>query len=169
MAVIMIDGCTPRGPSSYRPSYPGAQWIDKKDIRFDDGDTFFLKDKPVRILGIDTPEVADPNIGIYEDQPYGSAASDSTRALITRAALVEYVPDGRDRYGRLLAHIFVDGELLALHLIRMGLAYETVGYYGDNGFPDLAQKILNTARSSPKPKFQKPHSWRRKHQHRSRR
>ena len=116
LAVIFLDGCTPRGPSSYRPSYPGARWIDKKDIRFDDGDTFFLKDTPIRIIGIDTPEVADPNIGIYEDQPYGTAASDSTRALITRATVVDYVPDGRDRYGRLLAHVFVDGELLALHL-----------------------------------------------------
>jgi len=39
-------------------------------------------------------------------------------------------------------------------LIKEGLAYETISYYGDNGFPDLAEMILKAARNSKQPKFE---------------
>ena len=144
------------------PSYDGAIAIDVSQIRFDDGDTFFLDDEPIRVLGIDTPEIAHPDLGIMKGQPYGDVAAESTRVWLSRAHRVEYVPDGRDRYNRRLAHVFVDGELLALRLIRSGLAYETVTYYGDGGFPDLAQQIVDAARSSPKPPFEPPSRWKSK-------
>jgi len=115
------------------------------------------------VLGIDTPEIAHPDLGTFEDQPYGIAASESTRAWMTRARILEIVPGGRDMYDRKLAHVFIDGELLACRLVRQGLAYETVSHYGDSGFPDLAQEILDTARSSPKPQFEPPYRWKQKH------
>jgi endonuclease YncB( thermonuclease family) len=135
-------------------------------IRPDDGDTFFYKDVTIRILGIDTPEIIHEEHGIYEDQPYGREAARLTIQLLRKAKTVEYLPFQPDKYGRLLAHIFVDGELLSIHLIRAGLAYENVSFYGDNGFPDLAQRILQTAQESPRPLFEKPPIWRRKHQKR---
>ena len=60
----------------------------------------------------------------------------------------------------------MDGELLAVKLIGCGLAYETVSWYGDNGFPDLAREILEASYQAPKPKFQKPYQWRKKNQKR---
>jgi len=39
-----------------------------------DGDTFYLDDKPVRVLGIDTPETKSPGVGIFIDQPRGPEA-----------------------------------------------------------------------------------------------
>jgi len=150
-----------------RTSYPGAVTIDVRQIRFDDGDTFLLEKTPIRILGIDTPEIIDRGVGIFEDQPYGRAAAESTEAIIRRARVVELAYDGRDIYDRRLAHVFVDGELLAVKLLGYGLAYENVRHFGDNGFPDLADQIIQAADDGPKPPFEPPHLWRKKHQHRT--
>ncbi len=138
--------------------------IEKSDIRPDDGDTFYYRDLPIRILGIDTPEIIHEEHGIFEDQPYGRAAAAFTDRALKEAEVVEYLAFQPDKYGRLLAHVFVDKQLLAVLLIRAGLAYETVSHYGDNGFPQLAEKILDAARQSPKPCFEEPYRWRRKHQ-----
>lgn len=163
LCFALVAGCSPRHPRGYQPSYKGARLVQLSDISFDDGDTFDYKNKPIRVLGIDTPEIAHPDLGVYEGQPYGTAAAESTRAWIERAGTVEIVLDGRDLYNRTLAHVFIDGELLACRLIRHALAYETVSHYGDSGYPDLAQEILDTARSAPKPKFEPPYRWKSKH------
>jgi hypothetical protein len=39
-----------------------------------------------------------------------------------------------------------------------------VSHFGDNGFPDLADRILRAAHDGPKPPFEPPHQWRKKHQ-----
>jgi len=145
-------------------SYDDAVTIDVSKIEFDDGDTFLYRDEAIRVLGIDTPETEEPDVGIFEDQPYGRAAAESTQTLIARARRVEIVYDGRDIYDRRLAHVFVDGELLAEKILAMGLAYENVSHFGDNGFPDLADRILRAAEAGPKPPFEPPHRWRQKHQ-----
>jgi endonuclease YncB( thermonuclease family) len=167
-ASLLISGlsaaCTRGEAGSPRPSYPGAVVIHLQDIKFDDGDTFIVKKTAIRILGIDTPEIRDPAVGIFEDQPYGQAAADSTRAIVSRAHVIELAYDGRDIYHRRLAHVFVDGELLGVKLIGYGLAYENVRHFGDNGFPDLADRIIRAADQSPKPAFEPPHIWRKKHQ-----
>lgn len=167
LSLFFASGCFHRQPQGHRPSYRGARLVDVADIRFDDGDTFDYKNTPIRVLGIDTPEIAHPDLGVHEAQPFGPAAAESTRAWIERARTVELVLDGRDLYDRTLAHVFVDGELLACRLIRHALAYETVSHYGDSGYPDLAQEILDTARSSPKPQFEPPYRWKQKHRARS--
>jgi len=138
--------------------------IDKSGIRPDDGDTFFYQDLTIRILGMDAPEIVHEEHGIFEDQPYGRKAAAMTADVLKKATVVEYLPFQNDKYGRVLAHVFVDEELLAVRLIRAGLAYETISYYGDNGFPKLAERILKAARKSPRPPFERPYRWRRKHQ-----
>jgi len=161
---VTIPACRDDAPPDYRPTHEHARYLNIDRIQFDDGDTFMLDGEPIRILGMDTPETKSPQVGIMEDQPYGRAAADTTRALMTRAGLLEWVPDGEDYYGRRLAHVLVDGELLSVKLIEMGLAYETVTYFGDNGFPDLADRILKASLASPKPPFEPPYQWRKKHQ-----
>jgi micrococcal nuclease len=160
-ALVLIAACRRDNRAAARAD---AVVVDVSRIEFDDGDTFRYRDEPVRVLGIDTPEVAEPDVGIFQDQPYGRAAADSTRSLIVRARTVEIAYDGRDMYHRRLAHVFVDGELLAVRLLEMGLAYENVSHFGDNGFPELADRILEAAKSAPKPPFEPPYQWRRKHQ-----
>jgi hypothetical protein len=156
LALLPAAGCqNSDGAPRVRPSYPGASVVAVARIQFDDGDTFFVDGKPIRFLGIDTPEIAEPDVGIFEDQPFGRAAAESTRALVLRAAVVEIATDGLDRYDR-----------VAEKLLAMGLAYETVSHYGDNGFPDLADRILRAAEAGPKPAFEEPYKWRKKHQRR---
>jgi endonuclease YncB( thermonuclease family) len=140
--------------------------VDVSQIRFDDGDSFMLGKEPIRLLGYDTPETRSPEVGIYEDQKRGPEAAESTRVWILRAERVEIVKDGRGRYGRRLAHVFVDGDLLAVRHLQHGLAYENVSHFGDNGFPDLADLILDAAATGPRPDFEPPYKWRRKHQKR---
>ena len=157
---LVLAACA--NQTNYDPSYKGAQRIKTADVKFDDGDTFAWKNERIRILGIDTPETPHPEHGQDEGQPFGEAAAESTRVWMTRAELLELVIDGRDKYRRRLAHVFVDRELLAVRLLNHGLAYETVSHFGDNGFPDLAQMILDTSREAPKPQFEEPYKWKQK-------
>ena len=164
--VVVSTGWWSASPGAERVRREGHRTIaiDKSAIRPDDGDSFFYRDVPIRVLGIDTPEIVHEEHGIFEDQPYGRLAAAFTARALKEAEVVEYLPFQPDKYGRLLAHVFVDHELLALLLIKAGLAYETVSHYGDNGFPELAKQILKAARQSAKPPFEEPYRWRRKHQ-----
>lgn len=159
-ALVLSLSCVPKGVD--HASHKGAKTIKLTQIRFDDGDTFYLDNKPIRVLGVDTPEVAHPELGFEKDQPFGVVASESTQVWLQRAKRIELIKGARDKYNRRLAHVFLDGELLSIRLIRHALAYETVSHYGDSGFPDLAQQILDVSRKSPKPQFQPPYRWKKK-------
>ena len=75
----------------------------------------------VRLHGIDTPE---------KTQPYSNSARLRTEEL-TRGRLVRVVVEDRDRYGRTVARVFVDGEDLSLILVREGLAWHYSRYSSD--------------------------------------
>ncbi len=139
----------------------GSIDIPKEKIVYDDGDTITFDDITIRVLGIDTPEIAHPEHGFVIDQPQGREASARAEELMRQAGRVSYIPFQNDQYGRLLAHLFIDNELLGVTLIREGLAYETISHYGDNGFPELAARILKAADNAPEPSFKPPHIWRR--------
>ncbi|WP_321382982.1 thermonuclease family protein [uncultured Enterococcus sp.] len=91
-----------------------------------DGDTtrFFINDYDVKVryLLIDTPETVKKGI---DPHPYGLEASDRTKQLLTEAQKIEIMldqGDPSDDYGRLLAYIFVDDQLIQEILVREGLA-----------------------------------------------
>ncbi|MBW7996539.1 MAG: thermonuclease family protein [Candidatus Glassbacteria bacterium] len=134
--------------------------VDRGKMDIDDGDTFETGGLVIRILGLDTPEIKHPEHGFYQDQPFGREATIKAVALFDSAAVIEYLPHQSDRYGRMLAHVFVDGELFPVKMIEAGLAYETVSFYGDNGFPDLAALISEAALRAGDPPFQNPNEWR---------
>lgn len=107
-----------------------------------DGDTakFVINDevKTVRFLSINTPELA--HFG-NAAEPYGVEASDYTCNVLKSAKSIklQYDPksDEEDKYGRLLAWVFVDNELLQEMLIKEGLA-EVKYVYDDYLYtPDL--------------------------------
>lgn len=109
-----------------------------------DGDTFkvLLDDKEytVRMLAIDTPESVHPSKGV---EYYGKEASDFTCDKVTKAKTIELEYDDNsdklDKYGRLLAWVFVDGELLQQTLIEQG--YAKVAYlYGDYKYTNMLQE-----------------------------
>lgn len=85
-----------------------------------DGDTVRILDGgasvSVRLIGIDTPE---------RDAPGGTEATAAVNAVIGERVLLDvHGPGTRDKYGRLLAYIYLtDNQMLNRKLIDDGLAY----------------------------------------------
>lgn len=80
------------------------------------------KKTKVRYLLIDTPETKKPDTPI---QPFGLDASNRTKELLQQAQSIVLKEDPNnltDKYGRSLAYVYVDGELLQKILVREGLA-----------------------------------------------
>jgi len=91
-----------------------------------DGDTVELRDgRLVRYLGIDTPEVR-YRVGerwVHDPEAFAVAAMDANRRLVEgRRVTLEYDVETRDRYGRLLAYVYVEGRMANAELLRLGLA-----------------------------------------------
>lgn len=89
-----------------------------------DGDTIDVKihnkEERVRLLLIDTPETKHPSKPV---QAFGPEAFEYTkRALLGKKVGLEKDVSERDRYGRLLAYIWLDGKMHNAELIEKGLA-----------------------------------------------
>jgi endonuclease YncB( thermonuclease family) len=129
-------------------------------LEVEDGDTVLYRGEPLRFMGVDTPEIAHPELGFFHDQPFGQEARSFTRRQIRQARVVTCVADGEDRYGRVLVHLFVDGYPLSVRIVEEGLGYETVSAFGDNGFPEIAEMIQRAARLHPQLPYENPYLWR---------
>ena len=89
-----------------------------------DGDTLYLKDnRKIRIIGIDTPEMR------HHDQIGEAFAAEATEALRellykhNNQVQLQIGSDAYDRYGRLLAHVFLpDGTNISEWMLSQGLA-----------------------------------------------
>ena len=83
----------------------------REDIRFRstrqasavDGDTIRVGGERIRLRGIDTPELSEPE---------GLAAKQRLEALL-RSGPMEIIPHGRDVYDRLVADVFINGQNVA--------------------------------------------------------
>ena len=115
-----------------------------------DGDTarFIInnEEKTTRFLAIDTPEVKH---GKNEAEPYGEKASEYTCKKLKNAKkiVLEYDDnsDKVDKYGRVLAWVFVDGKLLQNELVKNGYA-EVKYLYGDYKYTSTLEKSLESAK-----------------------
>jgi len=114
-----------------------------------DGDTaHFLidgKDTTVRFLAIDTPEYT------KEKEPYGKEASEFTCNALKEADVIalEYDEgsDVSDKYGRDLAWVYVDNDLLQKQLVSEGLA-EVAYIYGDYAYTDELYEAQEQAKKA---------------------
>jgi endonuclease YncB( thermonuclease family) len=155
------SGLGQRSPSSWEPGE--ERRVHRLFLEIVDGDSVVYRGRHLRFLGVDAPELASPEHGIYQDQPYGREAAMFTRREIKKARVVTCVADGTDRYGRLLVHLFVDGYPLSVRIVEAGLGYETVSVFGDNGFPGIAAMIMRAVKLHPELPFENPYYWRRRH------
>lgn len=131
---------------------------DTVEIRWPDGDT-----EVVRILGIDTPETRHEPHNIPYDQPFGREARAFAQGAFALADSVELLrAEMKDPYGRTLGYLFLNGRNYSELVILAGLAVESVSRYGDNGFPGIAQDILDAARSVGPAPFENPGDFRRR-------
>jgi micrococcal nuclease len=94
-----------------------------------DGDTIKIKyegkEQNVRYLLIDTPETNHAQLG---KQPFGQQAKERNTQLLNSGKLeIEFdIGERVDKYGRLLAYIYIDGVSIQEKLLEEGLA--RVGY-----------------------------------------
>lgn len=122
---------------------------DTAKFSFENGDVY-----SVRFLAIDTPESVHPTKGV---EPFGKEASEYTCNKLTSATKIELEYDKKagqkDKYGRLLAWVFVDDNLLQVNLIREGLA-EVAYVYGDYKYVPLLRDEEEVAKAFKKGKWQ---------------
>jgi micrococcal nuclease len=107
-------------------------------IRVVDGDTVKIKvdgkEETVRLLLIDTPETVHPSKPV---QPFGPEASSFTKELLTGKEIQLEMDIGeRDKYGRLLAYIYVDGQMVNELLLKKGLARVAYVYEPNTKYVD---------------------------------
>jgi micrococcal nuclease len=93
-----------------------------------DGDTIKVTidgtTETLRIIGINTPETVDPRRPV---QCFGKEASDKAKELLDGQYVTlerDMTQDNRDKYGRLLRFVFINGDDYGKEMIREGYAYE---------------------------------------------
>lgn len=161
MAVLVLSGCglspsnrvLPVDPPAIDPSTTAAAGPAPIDVgagragtvtRVVDGDTVEVTadgggEVTVRVLGIDTPETKDPRRAV---QCWGPEASQfATDTLLDRPVRVVGDPTqaSRDRYGRLLAYVYLpDGSNFSVLAAAAGAAQAYVYDTPDTAHPMIA-------------------------------
>ena len=97
-----------------------------------DGDTIVIENKTsVRLLGINSPE---------RGEDYYEEAKEFLEELVLNESVrLEFLGDKYDKYGRLLAYIFVDGKNINLELVEIGFA----NYYFYSGKDKYSNDLLD--------------------------
>jgi len=113
-----------------------------------DGDTLKLRDgTKVRLVGINTPEMAHDN---QPSEPFAGAAYIHLLELAGpgQSLKLRFDREPRDRYDRMLAHVFLaDGTNVQASLLRHGLATTLVVPPNEWSYPCYA-RIENQARAA---------------------
>ena len=139
LVVLFLTSCTGATP---QPADDATNAVVEWVIDGDTIDVFIGDDQErVRLLGIDAPESVDPN---RPEQCFGEQASDWLRELLPVGTPVLLVrdQDPRDRFGRLLAYVYLPGATGAASPNRFVNA-EIV----EQGFADVLLFEPNMARA----------------------
>ena len=96
-----------------------------KVVRVVDGDTFVVDfngtNEKVRLIGVDTPESVHADKSKNTEE--GALVSNYTKEKLTgKTVKLEFDVSERDKYGRLLAYVYIDGEMYNKHLLEIGYA-----------------------------------------------
>ena len=102
----------------------GVASLEGTVVRVVDGDTIHVRlgdrIEKVRYIGVNTPEVHHPRKG---EEPGGREALALNRTLVERRQVrLETDVQARDRYGRLLAYVWVGETMVNAELVRRGYA-----------------------------------------------
>jgi len=141
LTFLLLSGCESPGSHNYKAhkhdahsANPNASVVVSDVTSIYDGDTFRVNidnypaiigvNMPVRVLGIDTPEIRGK---CQSEKDKAKEARLFTVNQLTQAKRIELVNIQRGKYFRLLAVVLVDGVSLADNLIERGLAVEYDG------------------------------------------
>jgi micrococcal nuclease len=135
-ALVLLSALAPRWFGAWWDElFPAAPRGDPPPVtegihrveRVVDGDTVVLScGTRVRLIGADTPETVKPN---HPVEPFGPEATEFTRSWVEGSDVrIEFDGDRVDRYGRVLALVWVGDRMLNEELIRAGLAEARTQY-----------------------------------------
>lgn len=102
-------------------------------VRVVDGDTIVVNyngtNEKVRLIGVDTPESVHPNESKNTEE--GVITSNYTKERLTgKTVKLEFDVQERDKYGRLLAYVYLDNYMYNKELLEKG--YAKVATYPPN-------------------------------------
>jgi micrococcal nuclease len=124
VVALVAAGCSPASTSRRGQPADGSGGARISVTKVADGDTIHVTfqghDERVRLIGIDTPEVA--WYGGRGDCFGEEAGLFARRRLSGRSVRLGFDVDRRDRYGRLLAYLYLGDELFNLTLVQLGYA-----------------------------------------------
>ena len=118
-----------------------AEIIEGKVVKIADGDTLTLltpsnQQVKIRLAGIDTPE---------KKQPFGNKAKQALANLaFQKQALIEV--EAKDRYGRTVGVVFVDGLNVNAELVKQGMAWVYRKYTDDKRLYTLESEAKQAKR-----------------------
>ena len=155
---VLAAGCRPEpAPRLATSTAERAGWppvpsgaVPARVERVVDGDTFIAavagRSERVRLIGVDTPETVDPDRPV---QPYGKEASHFAKAMLTnRTVRLEGDVEPRDRYGRLLAYVWLpDGTFWNALLAAEGYA-QLITIPPDVSYASLFSELVDEARTA---------------------
>jgi len=127
----------------------GADTIEGTVVRVVDGDTINVqladRVEKIRYIGVNAPEIHHP---IKGEEPGGRAAAQVNRGLVIgRRVRLELDVQPRDRYGRLLAYVWVGDTMVNAELVRLGYA-QVMTVPPNVRYQDLFLKLQREARDA---------------------
>ncbi|OQM44283.1 nuclease [Anoxybacillus sp. UARK-01] len=137
-AVLVLTGCQ-----------SSSEKIPAIVQRVIDGDTLKVavgsKEETVRLLLVDTPESVHPTKPV---QPFGVESSQYVKQLLPSGTKVELELDvrERDKYGRLLAYVWIGNKMLNELLLEQGYARVAYVFEPNTKYVDEFRKIQEKAR-----------------------
>lgn len=150
LAATSCSGPGEQAPDQTNPSPIGLISNATRTVeRVIDGDTIELDGgEPVRLIGVDTPEVVDPRRGV---QCFGREASNFMKEeLEGQQVLLTYGTEQTDRYGRTLAYVVRERDGLSMNaeLIRRGFgrAYTRFPFSRSDAFVAFEQSARDAQR-----------------------
>jgi micrococcal nuclease len=114
-----------------------------------DGDTIHVRIgstiEKVRYIGVNTPEVHHPTKG---EEPGGREASEVNRQLVAaKRVRLQLDVQERDRYGRLLAYVWLGDLMVNAEMVRQGYA-QVMTIPPNVRYQDLFLKLQRDAREA---------------------
>ena len=127
-----------------------------KVVRVVDGDTFIIDyngiEERVRLIGVDTPESVHPNE--KKNTEFGKTVSNYSKENLTNKEVqIEFDVSQRDKYGRLLCYVYIDGQMYNKLLLEEGLA-KVATYPPNVKYVDEFVAIQKKARENKKGMWQ---------------
>lgn len=119
-----------------------------------DGDTITCLDENNQQQKIRMAEIDAPEIG----QDFGKVSRDAMAGMVF-GKTVEVVDEGKDRYGRWIGHVYVNGMDVNRQMVATGNAWHYAAYSKDQSLADLqsqaqAQKLGLWAQPNPTPPWE---------------